>query len=376
MDYILKKGLLVLILSFVITEENNLKCVTNEVYDFVNKTHIKIAIDNFKILDLILKRHKNDTIDLILSRMDLPNLEYVKINNSYINKLDLSENNIKAMPEDFFSRLKFIIEINLSGNAISDLTNLYINIDKNLCAFLFLEKLDLSYNNIYSLNGTNFDKLKNLKVLNLLGNKIEILSIFDLNKLNQVKELLLGNEEMIIDKDFSFENFSNLESLELRDYKFRSLNSYLFTGLKNLSCLFLGRINLSNVTENIFFELKKLKILALTSVAENKNQFFDIFSYFFAPDNLEFLDISENNLKSLDFLNFSQFSKLKTLISSNNNVRKINKITFHGMTELIFVDLSQNNIESLDFDVFFEGNKILDFRIYSNKIKKVEFNFF
>ena len=84
----LNKILLILILRFVITEENKFKCVTNEVYDFVNKTEIQISSKNFEKLDKILKKHENDTIDLIMNDLDLPNLEYVKIKNSYINKLD------------------------------------------------------------------------------------------------------------------------------------------------------------------------------------------------------------------------------------------------------------------------------------------------
>ena len=81
MDYISNKSLLLLILNFIITEENNLKCVTNEIYDFENKADIKISIENFKFLDKILKKHENDTIDLIMNGLDLPNLEYVKIYN-------------------------------------------------------------------------------------------------------------------------------------------------------------------------------------------------------------------------------------------------------------------------------------------------------
>ena len=199
MDFILNEIFILFLLSFVKTEENNLTCVTNEVYDFDNKTEIQISSINFKNLDQILKKHKNETIDLIIIGLRLSNIEHVKISTSYINKLDFSRNDIQAIPEDFFSILKFIKEINLHRNSISNLTNLYINIDKNLCAFLFLEKLDLSYNKITSLDGNNFDKLKNLKYLSLefnnIINLIDYTSIklslktFDLNKFNQVKEL-------------------------------------------------------------------------------------------------------------------------------------------------------------------------------------------
>ena len=48
MNSILCKTILLYILNFLITEEINLKCATNGVYDFDNKTDIKI-------LDHILK---------------------------------------------------------------------------------------------------------------------------------------------------------------------------------------------------------------------------------------------------------------------------------------------------------------------------------
>ena len=46
------------------------------------------------------------------------------------------------------------------------------------------------------------------------------------------------------------------------------------------------------------------------------------------------------------------------------------------MHELVIVDLSYNNIESLNFYLFYKGNKIEEFRIYSNKIKTIELDFF
>ena len=376
MDYISNKSLLLLILNFIITEENNLKCVTNEIYDFENKADIKISIENFKFLDKILKKHENDTIDLIMNGLDLPNLEYVKIYNYSINKLDLSDNYIQAFPEDFFSSLKFIKEINFKDNSILDLKFFYRNIEINLCAFLYLEKIDLGFNNISSLNGNNFDKLKNLKVLNLDHNQIKMFSTFDLNKFNRVKELRLGNIEMIIDEDLSFRNFLNLDLLDLSYCILKSLNSNIFAGLKNLSSLDLFGINLSNLTENIFFEFKNLKNLSLVSVVKNKKQFLNIFSYFPARNNLELLDISENSLISLDDLNLNQFSKLKYLDLSHNNIRKINQTSFNGMKELRCVYLEWNDVESLSFDLFFEENKIEVFWISHNKIKKVKFDFF
>ena len=380
MDSILNKVFLLFILSFIKTQVKNLTCVTNEVYDFENKTEIKISSKNFKNLDQILKKHENETIDLILRGLLLPNLEDVKINNLYINKLDLFSNLIEIIPEDFFSRLKFIKEINLHDNAISDLTNLYRNIDKNPCAFLFLETLDLSSNQISSLDGNNFDKLKNLKVLNLVWNQIEILSAFDLNKFNQVKEFKLGNNELyakISCEDFSFRNFSNLDLLDLSYCdEFKSINSNLFAGLKNLINIVLFEIDFSNVNENIFFELKNLKILSLTGVVENKEQFLKFFSNIPAKYSLELLDISGNNLTSLDGLNLNQFSKLKALRFTYNFIGKINQNTFDGMNELRIVDLSSNLIESLDFDLFFQGNKIEEFRRFLNQITKVEFDFF
>ena len=96
------------------------------------------------------------------------------------------------------------------------MTNFYINIDKNTCAFLFLEKLDLNSNKISSLDGNNFDKLKNLKFLNLLWNQIKVLSTFDLNKFNQLKEMKLGNDVMIIDEDYSFQNLFKFAIIRFR----------------------------------------------------------------------------------------------------------------------------------------------------------------
>ena len=387
---ILKKMVIFLILNFVITQEDSFSCLKNETFNFNNITKIKFAKKNLKFLDQILKKHENDTIDLILSSLDIEHLRDIIINNYYINKIDLSDNIIKVIPEDFFSRLKFIKEINFHGNGfIWNLTSFYRNIEKNICAFLYLEKLDFGFNDISSIDGNNFDKLKNLKYLNLEFNNFinlfdyssfkQSLSAFDLNKFNQVEELKLGDSKIINDKDFSFKIFSNLKSLDIKFCEFKILNSKLFAGLKNLSNLVVNGINIGNLTENIFFELENLKSLSIRSVVGNREKFLNIFSYI--PDSLEFLDISVNNLISnelisLDDLKLNKFSKLKTLISISNNIRQINRTAFHEMNELQFVDLSLNKIDSLNFDLFFKGNKIEVFYISYGGIKTVEFDFF
>ena len=248
----------VLIFNFVINQERNLSCDTNETFYFYNITEIKITKINFKYLNQILKKNENETINLILKNLDIENLEDMNIYNSYVNQLDLFENYVQVLPENFFSRLKFIKELNIGLNKFFDLTSFYSNIDKNLCAFLYLEKLDLSNNEIISLVGNNFDKLENLKFLNLEFNKIKSFSSFDFNKFHQIRELTLGNDEMVIDEEFLFENFSNLESLKLMFCEFKSLNSRLFAGLRNLKSLFLLGKNLDNLTENIFYETRNL----------------------------------------------------------------------------------------------------------------------
>ena len=114
MDFFL--SLILFILCFLKTQQHNSTCVTNEVYDFDNKTEKNISSKDFQYLDRILKKHEHEKINLILSAMSLKNLEDVKINNYFIKKLDLSINFIQIIPDDIFSRLKYIKEINLNIN--------------------------------------------------------------------------------------------------------------------------------------------------------------------------------------------------------------------------------------------------------------------
>ena len=269
MAYILVKILSLFILNLVINKASNSSCITN-VFDLFNITEIKITNRNFKYLNQILKKNQNKTIDLILSWLDLDNVENIIINNLYLNKLDLSFNNIKLIPEYVFSRIKFIKELDFRGCIEnSDLTGFYRDIDNNLCAFLYLEKLDFSYNNLTSLDKNNFEKLENLKFIKLDYNQLKIVSTVNLYKFNRVKELIFGNEEMIIEDGFLFKNFTRLELLDLKYCKFKSLNSNLFGGLKNLTSLFFTGINLDNLPKNIFYELNNLRNLSLKKVASN-----------------------------------------------------------------------------------------------------------
>lgn len=85
--------------------------------------------------------------------------------------------------------------------------------------------------------------------------------------------------------------------------------------------------------------------------------------------DMQYLDMSHNDVESLGSESFSSQGSLTTLIFSNNKISQILGKTFQGLTSLKEIDLSDNYIDHIDSSAFksLKGLKILD--LSNNRIK-------
>lgn len=168
---------------------------------------------------------------------------------------------------------------------------------------------------IKEVNILSFNRIENFFIVDSNIEYIyiprSISSYFDVNFLNAIT---IDNSKLPDEILNSFERSKTVRIINFKNLDKRFSGYYNIHYLDNLSCLFLNNIK-------DFIEVKK---------------------EFFMLENLEYLDISNNNI---DFIEEGSFDHLKKLIFidiSNNNLNNIKNNIFVKNKKLFKVDLSKN----------------------------------
>ncbi|KAK8738520.1 hypothetical protein OTU49_003918 [Cherax quadricarinatus] len=93
-------------------------------------------------------------------------------------------------------------------------------------------------------------------------------------------------------------------------------------------------------------------------------------------DELQYLDLSHNEVVSLGSQNFASQRSLTTLVINNNKVSRIQSRAFLGLSKLISLDLSDNYIETLENNAFSSLGKLKTLDLSNNRIKNLTSNTF
>lgn len=239
--------------------------------------------------------------------------------------------------------------------------------------------LDLSWNELNSINST---KLENLKVqnLNLSHNKIQEIKLYNLVDL---KVLDASHNEINNAEDVSIKN-STIEEINLSGNHIKSLKNLIFeqnrklkvldlshneiSVISNLSSesiqiLYLNNNHLHYIKRQSLIELVNLKKLILT---DNKRLYtLNRSNKFLILEELKILDASHCGLTKLDV---NGFPKLEILYLSYNNISKIASDSFKFSVLLVTIDLSFNSIDYFETDSFLKNENLKFLNLRGNKI--------
>lgn len=273
---------------------------------------------------------------------------------SYLTKLqeiDLSYNQVHSVNEKFFSGVTDLKLINLKNNSIGELPrNLFANLTK-------LQHVDLSCNELLVIEEGIFENNRDLIYLNLIN--------------NQIKRFTLSLPAL---------HFLNLSNNQLQDLQVKNVN-YLSVNhcfLKFLTILGSCHVLEASSNELVHIEIKDKKSLISIHASENVIQ---NFSDFLAMDSLQSLDLSKNSLnhehfeghglRSLKILDlqgffidsvdirekFSSYDSLETLVVSSSLAQLSVSTTFPSLTNLRTLTVYGENIRSVpktdDFKLIF-----------------------
>ena len=245
--------------------------------------------------------------------MGLPNLQY----------LDLSSNQINSLDEALFDETNQLISLYLSENDLTVLPNGLFKGMRNL------EYLSLAGNRIHSLHENLFNETKKLIGINLYHNNLVQLSNNLLKGLRNLQVLDLDVNKIININENTFDDLINLRYLYLHNNHIKALNFDIFQYTSEIHLLDLSNNKLINIPD-INNNLQELFYLILSS-----NELINI------PDvrNLQkliYLDLSDNRL--VDIPDISNLQRLFYLNIKDNRMSDITDETFSTLpkqTELI-----------------------------------------
>uniref|UniRef100_A0AAR5PYD6 TIR domain-containing protein n=1 Tax=Dendroctonus ponderosae TaxID=77166 RepID=A0AAR5PYD6_DENPD len=301
--------------------------------------------------------------------------------------LDLSANEIIALPDNGFSALRSLEELLLQNNAISTLG------DRAFVGLNALKALNLSSNCLVAMPPELFQSSRQLTHLYLHNNSLSVLAPGLLEGLDQLKVLDLSHNELSsrwVNRD-TFSGLVRLVVLNLANNQLDRIDGALFHDLYTLQILNLEANRISAMSEGAFSELKNLHALTLSH-----NQITRIEAYHFTGmyalnqllidqneiehihpkafenvTNLQDLGLNGNMLGGIP-IGIGQLRFLKTLDLGKNRIESVTNASFEGLDLLYGLRLVDNHIVNISRDAFSTLPSLQVLNLASNRIKHVE----
>ncbi|XP_073273786.1 probable LRR receptor-like serine/threonine-protein kinase At2g24230 [Primulina huaijiensis] len=312
------------------------------VFEFLRKMGLNVSKDlGFSGSICSLEGISCDAKGESVVKLELPGLGlFGVIPDSTIGKLtnlgtlDLSNNNITALPSDFWS-LGTLKNLNLSFNQISG------RLPSNIGNFGQLKSLDLSLNHLSGSIPEAISSLRNLQVLNLSGNGFESTIPLGILQCRLLVSIDLSANKLRGSLPTGFGGaFPDLRFLNLAENEILGRDSD-FIGMKMIRYL--------NISSNMFkgsavgiFE-GPLEVIDLS-----KNQFQGhidqvSFSSKFNWTNLQYLDLSENQFSG-GFTDLRNSQNLRHLNLAHNRFTEQQFLKLDDLTNLEYLNLSGTNL--------------------------------
>lgn len=412
-------------------ENDNIECITFENTEISTSkieqsikflTYLKrLFIFNCKIESTSFLNNLNNLEGLTINNSDLTRLDINNLDNK-IKSLSLTENKIEDI--SFISKLKKLQNLSLDNNIIKDISPL-----KDFTEF---EEISLKNNQIEDINplikieigelfigGNNIIDLSPL-YHSLKNKKIKFINAFENPLVYPPQDIVIRGEENII-KWFNMisDNIKickqKIEEAKINNEKKLDLGMMGLTDLSLIPELFelekLEELILSNHyaeyneearnwdekhSDNNFYpnnlthiplEIKKLKKLKKLIIGGdwkdgdkwNKWRIKDIIPIF-SLKNLEFLNVSNNNIEKIIVKNSQKLPKLKVIHLNNNKLTTFNTLTkFSNLEELYLSNNKLNTVTNLKSiltlkTIDLHRNNIRSIKPLLNLLEKTEIN--
>ncbi|XP_069002000.1 transforming growth factor beta activator LRRC32 isoform X2 [Embiotoca jacksoni] len=286
------------------------------------------CITDFNLFNLRVLNLSKNSMELFHSAQSA-NLNYKLLS------LDLSENKMHYFP---LLPLNNVLEhLDVSRNRLQSINVTGRTEKKANLIFNHLRYLDMSYNQLKSIPECFFYCMRSLEVLNVSNNCIGSFSVSHQEVLKRVKIINLGHNALQ-SLTFGENTLQSLEKLFLQGNDLTTLDHQILRRLPGIKHLELQQ----NDLEICVSEPNR------DEPTHQNNQ--DCVSFTSVP-NLRFLNLSDNNLRSLPANAFAN-TPLRLLDLSLNPGLDMDKDSLSGLERsLVHLLLKENNISSLNTDL-------------------------
>lgn len=261
-----------------------------------------------------------------------------------LEKLDLSFNNVWSLPRHAFCHLTQLRILNVSKNHLLEMADLGLTRESD-CQTLALEEIDASRNFLSTLRSSDLKSaVANLKKLNLAGNRLTHIYDDALYDMTWLQVLNLADNKLAALPPVVFNKSQQLQELHLQNNSLTLVTPELFAGLSNLVLL--------NLSHN-----------AIDSHLLSSDTFGGLLS-------LKVLDLSHNKLSDLDPNLFSQMTSLEQLILDANQIHHLKSLP--SLPKLRKLSLAGNGLQTIETLSPFQNLTSLD--LSGNLLTHVQLN--
>uniref|UniRef100_A0ABI7W662 Ig-like domain-containing protein n=1 Tax=Felis catus TaxID=9685 RepID=A0ABI7W662_FELCA len=303
---------------------------------------------------------------------DLPNLQEVYLNNneltaipslgaasSHVVSLFLQHNKIRSVEGSQLKAYLSLEVLDLSSNNITEI--------RSACfpQGLHIRELNLASNRIGSLESGAFDGLsRSLVMLRLSKNRITQLPVKAF-KLPRLTQLHLESNSLVEVNSGSLYGLSALQQLHLSGNSITRINRDGWSFCQRLQELVLSFNNLTRLDEESLADLSSLSILRLSHnsishIAEGA---------FRGLKNLRVLDLDHNEISgTIEDTSgaFTGLDSLSKLTLFGNKIKSVAKRAFSGLEGLEHLNLGENAVRSVQSDAFVKMKNLKELHISSD----------
>ncbi|XP_059616713.1 toll-like receptor Tollo [Phlebotomus argentipes] len=336
---------------------------TVESVEFKNSNFPKVPVTLFSTYDS-------------LSRVDFSKCQMRQLNGKTtlsgakkLKFLDMSENNLDELADEVFSEASELVEVYLARNQISSVSlNAFAGLKK-------LEILDLSFNVIKIIRGDIFWDLKQIKIIYVNNNAMSTMKISFVNNTNLIE--YDGSHNDLSDWSLTFPGKSkvilNLSYCKLKNtYSSAADKGDLIIDGNTVDYIkILGQVTKVSAKYNKlrYAEIDpKLPIVTL----ELAGNFLTDIGNITKIKTVEKLDLSENRLMPLDSSTFNLMADLRVLNLRSTGISLNDKDFLANQKKLIHLDVSRNELSSLNLRNLKTLVSLQSLFLHENKLSEIK----
>ncbi|XP_035690064.1 nyctalopin-like [Branchiostoma floridae] len=228
--------------------------------------------------------------------------------------------------------------------------------------------LELFYNKIKTLNGSELTRYRDLTKLHLNYNQITTIQFSAVSKVSELTVLSIGGNRLTNIQPGVFSNVPKLTFLYLSANLITNIQPGAFSNIPNLLELILCHNLIDNIQPGAFSNLPNFERLQLCSNKINNIQpglFSDL-------PKLKVLNLASNRITNIQLSVFSNLPKLWELSLNSNQIANIQPATVSNPPQLVILRLDENNINDIQDNTFLNLPKLKYLYLRSNNITSIQ----